>query len=80
MPHQTRTIVRRGPKRLATVTYQTVADWTGLSVQTVRSYANRGHLETDSLEHILSWTNRYRRRLGFPPIGHPDLDSDSLDT
>jgi len=68
----------RGPHRLAVVTYADIADWTGLSLQTVRGYASEGQFDQHDLGSILEWVNRRRADAGLPLIGMPAEDSEKI--
>lgn len=61
----------RGPGRIATITYPQIAEWTGLTLATVRTYASRGIMDTDSVESIIAWVNTRRVHRGWPLIGQP---------
>lgn len=61
----------RGESRLCSVTYSAIADWTGLTLQTVRTYATTGAFDRHSLESVLSWVNARRASKGLPLIGQP---------
>jgi len=57
--------------RLWILKYSQIAEWTGLAVSTVRSYAQRGQFQRDDLESVLQWVNRRRAKAGLPAIGTP---------
>jgi hypothetical protein len=54
------------------VTYEQIAEWAGLSLHTVRTYASRGQLDTSSVEAVLQWVNVRRAAKGEPMIGQPE--------
>lgn len=68
----------RGEERLSSITYSQIADWAGLTVHTVRSYACRGQFDPRSLESVLRWVNTRRRARGWPLVGQPGQKADNL--
>jgi len=66
----------RGEARLASITYSQIAEWTGLSLHTVRSYAQRGIIDTDSVETVLQWVNARRQAKGQTLIGQPENNAE----
>ena len=65
----------RGPQKFAGVTYKQIAEWTGLTLHTVRSYASRGEFDPHKLESVLQWVNARRAKHDLPPIGQPAEDT-----
>lgn len=65
----------RGERKICSVTYTALAQWTGLRVVTVRNCASRGDFESRDIESVLRWVNARRQRLGLPMIGVPDGDN-----
>lgn len=59
----------RGPGRLATITYQQIAEWAGLSLNTVRAYAQQGQFDPHNIGSTITWINSRRARQGKPLIG-----------
>ena len=57
--------------RLWTLRYSQIAQWVGLTVSTVRSYAQRGQFRRGDIESVLTWVNRRRAKAGLPMIGMP---------
>ena len=64
----------RGEQRFGSVTYSLLAEWTGLTVATLRSYSQRKVFDLADLNATLRWVNARRRRQGLPLIGEPDSD------
>jgi hypothetical protein len=56
---------RRGPKRLATITYQDLSEWTGLSLGTIRNRA--AELQGLDVRGLIRWAERHKRR-GYKAI------------
>jgi hypothetical protein len=67
----------RGQTRLCSITYSQIAEWTGLALHTVRSYASRGEFDQGDIESVLTWVNGRRASAGLPMIGQPK-EPDSL--
>lgn len=65
---------RRGSQRFAAITYPLIAEWTGLTLDTVRTYGAKGLIPRDNLEHVIEWVNQRRQRRGLPLIGQPPPD------
>lgn len=61
----------RGEQRFAAITYSRLADWTGLTLETIRSYGAAGRIPKHDLAATLRWVNIYRERQGKPLIGDP---------
>jgi hypothetical protein len=62
----------RGEQRLCSITYSQLAEWTGLALHSVRSYATTGHFERHDIESVLAWVNARRAANGLQMIGQPD--------
>jgi hypothetical protein len=56
----------RGECKIWSLTYSTIAEWTGLRVVTVRNCASRGDFDPRDIESVLCWVNARRQRLGMP--------------
>ena len=65
----------RGECKIWSLTYSTIAEWTGLRVVTVRNCASRGDFDPRDIESVLCWVNSRRQRLGLAMIGVPDGDN-----
>ena len=59
----------RGQKRLATITYGQLAEWTGLAEGSIRNAVHQGRMDAKSLDSILRWVNERREKAGLPMIG-----------
>ncbi len=72
--HQTDKIAKktRGRAKLASLTYATIADWSGLSVNTCRKYASQGVFNARDLHSAMQWINEKRVKWGWPLIGQPE--------
>lgn len=57
--------------RLWSLTYGQIAEWAGLKVSSVRSYAQRGEFAANDIESVLRWCNRRRSAKGLSLIGQP---------
>jgi hypothetical protein len=64
----------RGEKRLGSITYSLLAEWSGLTLHTVRTYAARGHFEGKTVEELIAWANSRRAAAGLPLIGMPTAE------
>lgn len=64
----------RGPQRFGSITYPLLAEWTGLTVVTLRSYVHKGLFDPHDIESTLAWVNARRSQQGFPPIGNPSTE------
>ncbi len=62
---------------LIAINYQTISDWSGLSVSTVRQYASRGQFDSRNLESVLTWCNVRRKASGLPNIGQTTDNEDN---
>ena len=62
----------RGPERLCSVTYPQMAEWTGYTVKTLRTYAARGYFTRNSVLSVISWANQIRQKKGWQLLGQPD--------
>ena len=47
----------RGECKIWSLTYSTIAEWTGLRVVTVRNCASRGDFDPRDIESVLCWVN-----------------------
>jgi len=63
---------QRGPQRFAAITYPLLSTWTGLTIQTIRTYAQKGHFDPHDLAGTLVWVNTRRAQQGLRPIGQPE--------
>ena len=73
----------RGEQRFASVTYSVLARWTGYTVSTVRSYANRGQFDPMKFDETLQWVAEVCERRGRRPPWSLVLalpNSDKVDT
>lgn len=61
----------RGPKRLASINYGTLARWTGMAEGSIRNAVNKGRLELDGIDSLIRWANERRAAKGLPPVGDP---------
>ena len=61
----------RGPRRLASITYSTLAKWTGMKEGSIRNAVHQGRLELGDLDGLLRWANQHRAARGLPLIGDP---------
>ncbi len=59
----------RGGNILWVLTYQQIADWAGLKLNSVRTYAHRKDFEKDDIDSVLRWVNTRRATQGLPLIG-----------
>jgi hypothetical protein len=64
-------VPKRGEERLCSIKYSLLAEWTGLSIQTVRCYSQRQHFDRRCVVSCLQWVNARRQRLGLPLVGEP---------
>ena len=62
--------------KLWTLKYSQIAEWTGLEVSTLRTYATRGQFKRDDIESVLEWVNARRQAAGIPLIGEPENKSE----
>lgn len=62
----------RGQAKLASLTYDRIAELTQYSLNTVRSYATRGVFDARDLESCLCWINERRKRKGWELYGIPE--------
>lgn len=73
----------RGEQKFGSITYSLIAEWTGLTINSVRSYAARGYFDPYDIEDTIQWVNARRQLSKDPLIGiHPygEIEEDSLDT
>lgn len=61
----------RGEQRFASITYSLIAEWTGLSLETIKSYGANKQIPKHDLEATMLWVNAKRAKKGRPPIGVP---------
>lgn len=64
----------RGKAKLCSLTYELLAEWTGLTEGTIRNAASRGDFDRNSLTSTLEWANAKRARRGLLPIGIPTTE------
>lgn len=61
----------RGGQKFAAVTYEWVAEQSGLKVSSVQSYGAKGVFDRDDLDSTLAFINLRRLRRGLPMLGDP---------
>ncbi len=70
----------RGEQRFAAITYRQLAKWTGLTLETIRSYGAKGRIPKDDMQATLRWVNGRRERANLPLIGDPNEPIQDIDT
>ena len=79
METDTKATTRRGKGNVLWVlTYQQIADWTGLSLNSVRTYGQRKEFERKDIDSVLRWVNRRRSARGLPLIGVESADDGQI--
>lgn len=63
--------IPRGEQRFAAITYSKLAEWTGLTLATIRSYGSKGRIPKHDLAATMRWVNERRAAKGLPHIGDP---------
>ncbi len=61
----------RGGQKFAAVTYEWVAEQSGLALSSVQSYGANGTFDKNDLDSTLAFINLRRLRRGLPMIGDP---------
>ena len=62
----------RGPNRFAAITYPQIAEWSGYTLHTIRTYAQDGLFNPRDLAATMEWINAARIKRGWPMIGIPE--------
>ena len=62
---------------LISITYKEIAEWSGLSLATVRQYASRKQFDSRDINSVLQWCNVRRKANGLPSIGETTEIEDS---
>lgn len=75
MPKVERRPATRGEQKFASITYSLLVEWTGLSLETIRSYGAKGVFNKNDLESTMRWVNDYRAKKNLPPIGMPRTET-----
>lgn len=61
----------RGQKKLISITYRQLAEWTGMHEGSIRNAVHQGRLDPADLDATIRWVNRRRKRKGLSLIGDP---------
>ncbi len=59
----------RGKKRLITITYAQLAEWSGMAEGSVRNAVHQGRLDPTDIHAVIRWANSRREAKGLPAMG-----------